>query len=126
MASEALTAFLAGRIEAATFRHVDHVRMAFEILRGRTSFPQAASAFREALRTMANRAGHPNAYHETITVAFLALIAERAATGPEDFEVFAAANPDLLDKRVLERWYAPDRLALDIARRTFILPEASR
>ena len=126
MASEALAEFLAGRIDAAGFRHADHVRMAFELLRGSMPFPRAAVAFREALRTMAHRAGHPTAYHETITLAFLALIAERAARGTDDFEAFTTANPDLFDKRVLERWYSPARLASDLARRTFILPEPSR
>lgn len=125
MAPEALEAFLEGRVDPASFRHADHVRMAFALLR-RSPFPQAAVTLGDALRAMAARAGHPGAYHETITLAFLALIAERAAAAPDDYEAFAAANPDLFDKRILERWYSPGRLGSDLARRTFILPEASR
>jgi hypothetical protein len=74
---------------------------------------------------MAVRAGSPAAYHETITVAFLAVIAERSgADAFADFEAFACANRDLMDKSVLGRWYTPDRLGMDLARRTFLLPEA--
>ena len=70
---------------------------------------------------MASRAGRPEAYHETITVAFLSLVAERMSEAM-DFESFASLNSDLLDKHVLTRWYRPERLASDRARRTFVLP----
>ena len=119
-----LDAFLAGQIDPREFRHPDHVRLAFELL-VRTPFPEAAVRFSAALKAITRRLGHPERYHETITVAFLALIAERAKPG-DDFATFAAANPDLLDKRVLERWYSTERLASPLARRTFILPEAAR
>jgi hypothetical protein len=51
------------------------VGVAFEILR-RHDFLDAARAYSDALKDAA-RAGNPAAYHETITPAFLALIAER-------------------------------------------------
>jgi hypothetical protein len=118
--------FLQGEIDNRTFRHADHVRVGFELLQVH-DFSTAAHAFSTALKAMAARAGNPGAYHETITLAFLALIAERsAARAFDDFEDFARANPDLLDKTVLERWHAPERLRSDIARRIFLLPEAGR
>jgi len=118
-----LAAFLRGEVRGADFRHADHVRVGFEMLR-RHPFLDAASAFAAGLKGIAARAGHSGAYHETITIAFLALIAERSAAAPHaDFPAFAAANGDLLEKGVLSRWYAPDRLASAIARRTFILPD---
>lgn len=40
-----------------------------------------------------------------------------------DFASFAGANPDLIDKSALKRWYRPERLAMDAARRTFLLPD---
>src|SRR5471032_1132 len=98
-----LRAFLHGEIAGADFRHADHVRMGFEILR-RHDFLDAARAYSEALKDMATRAGNPGAYHETITLAFLALIAERmAAHDFATFETFAKANADLLEKAVLTR-----------------------
>lgn len=117
--------FLGGRVDGREFHHADHVRVGFELLRRRT-FPDALAAYSAALKDIAARAGNPGAYHETITVAFLSLIAERRAAGAYDgFTAFIRDNPELLDKSLLERWYAPERLLSDIARRTFILPRAA-
>jgi hypothetical protein len=41
----------------------------------------------------------------------------------QDFSAFAGAHPDLFDKDILTRWYRPERLASECARRTFLLPE---
>jgi hypothetical protein len=115
--------FLRGELDAAAFAHRDHVRVAFEMLR-RHDFPETTLHFSRALRAMAQRAGKPEAFHQTVTIAFLSLIAERLEGGEwPDFEAFALANPDLLDKRALTRWYGPERLASEPARRTFLLPE---
>ena len=123
MGNEALRAFLAGETDAATFRHADHVRMGFEILR-RHDFPDGAAVFARALKQIAARAGAPAKYHETITMAFLSLIAERCANARyADFESFIESNDDLLDASVLKRWYAPARLMSGVARRTFVLPD---
>jgi len=116
----ALTRFAEGDCDPANFPHREHVRMGFEMLR-RHSFPETVLHFSHALRKMAIRGGRPEAYHETITIAFLSLIAERMSGG-RDFESFSSQNQDLFDKRVLERWYRPERLASDDARRTFLLP----
>jgi hypothetical protein len=124
--STLLTRFLRGEIDGRTFRHADHLRAGFELLEAQ-DFSTAAHSFTTALKTIAGRAGNPGAYHETITLAFLSLIAERReAGGFADFDAFADANPDLMDKTVLERWYAPERLRSDIARRVFVLPDAAR
>jgi hypothetical protein len=115
-----LTQFLRGEVDE--FRHADHVRMAFEVLR-RHDFLGAAKSYSSALKLIVARAGRPAAFHTTITVAFLALVAERMAeTYHEDFSSFAAINPELFDKTVLARWYPPERLQTAIARSTFILP----
>ena len=129
MPSEALAAFLAGETDARSFRHLDHLRMGFELLQTAASFSEAAAVYSASLKKISARAGSPGAYHETITVAFLALIAERGAVGDydyADFDRLLAANADLADKRVLYRWYAAERLDSALARRTFILPAATR
>lgn len=116
--------FLHGDVDNTTFRHADHVRVAFEIMR-RHNFPDAAQAFCAALKAIAARAGNAAAYHETITLAFLSLVAERLSGGNyADFAAFSKANPDLMDKSVLTRWYDPQRLNSPLARATFILPQA--
>ena len=119
-----LARFLRGEIAAAQFPHREHVRMAFEMLR-RHDFPETVLHYSRALRAMTARAGNPAAFHQTVTIAFLSLIAERleCAGHADDFAAFTAANPDLLEKAVLGRWYAPERLASEAARRTFLLPD---
>ena len=118
-----LERFVRGEIAAAGFPHREHVRMAFEMLR-RHDFAETVLHFSRALRSMAQQAGRPQAFHQTLTIAFLSLIAERLEDGHwEDFGAFARDNPDLLDKGTLARWYRPERLAGERARRTFLLPE---
>jgi hypothetical protein len=121
-----LKAFLGGKIDGRDFRHADHVRVGFELL-CHHSFPDALAAYSAALKDIARRAGNPGAYHETITVAFLALIAEHQAIGNyAGFDAFIADNPELLNKSLLERWYKKDRLLSDIARKTFVMPARDR
>jgi hypothetical protein len=120
-----LERFVRGEIPATSFPHREHVRMAFEMLR-RHDFPETVLHFSRALRSMAQQAGKPQAFHQTVTVAFLSLIAERMDGGEcQDFAAFEDANPDLLEKGMLSRWYRPERLASERARRTFLLPEAA-
>jgi hypothetical protein len=121
-----LARFVRGELDAGLFPHREHVRMGFEMLR-RHDFVTSAYHYSLALRAMTARAGKPGAFHQTITIAFLALIAERLEAGPvADFLVFEQANPDLMDPRVLARWYRPERLTMAAARRTFVLPDAAR
>ncbi len=97
--------------------------MAFEMLR-RHDFAETALHYSRGLRAMTERAGKPAAFHQTVTIAFLALIAERMEGAQADaFAAFARANPDLLERSVLTRWYGPERLASEAARRTFLLPD---
>jgi hypothetical protein len=118
-----LERFVRGEIAAAGFPHREHVRMAFEMLR-RHDFPESVLHFSRALRTMAQQAGKPQAFNQTVTIAFLSLIAERLDSGEwPDFAAFARDNPDLLEKGALARWYRPERLMSARARRTFLLPE---
>lgn len=100
--------------------------MGFEMLR-RHDFAESALRFSSTLRTMTKRVGKPQAFHQTVTLAFLSLIAERlAAADYADFDAFAHANADLFAKNILSRWYSAERLASDAARRTFLLPEPAR
>ena len=125
MSAEPITlqAFLRGEVCAARFPHREHVRMAFEIL-GRHDFAEALLHYSRTLRTMTARAGKPQAFNQTITVAFLAVIAQRRAQAPgEDFAAFTQRNADLFDKALLRRWYRPEQLASALASQTFLLPD---
>lgn len=121
-----LEEFLAGDIPAAEFRHADHVRAGYELLRA-MDFLDAVSAYGRALKIMTARVGKPEKLHHTITIAFLAVIAERMAEAPHaDFDTFLAANPDLMDRALLGRWYRPEHLKTDAARSRFVLPDLAR
>ena len=98
-----LRAFEAGELDPAKFPHSEHLRLGYEML-GRHSFSGAVERFSRGLKLLAAKAGRPRIYHETITIAFLALINERRARGgQESWLEFQKTNPDLFDKRCLER-----------------------
>jgi hypothetical protein len=118
-----LDRFMRGEVRITAFPHREHLRMGFEMLR-RYDFVEAALHYSRTLQAMVTEAGKPQAFHQTVTIAFLSLIAERiAACDYADFESFPDTNPDLFDKSALTRWYPSERLATAAARRTFILPE---
>ena len=121
---EVLSDFEAGRIDPARFPHREHVRVSYELLQ-RHPFPEALLHLARGLRRLAAKAGRPEVYHETITAAFLAIIAERrlnqSSAGWEDF---AARNPDLFRKELLSEFYGSAVLHSQVARQTFVLPRA--
>lgn len=118
-----LERFVRGEVDPTQFPHREHVRMAFEMLR-RHDFAESVLHYSRALRAMTQRAGRPEAFHQTLTIAFLSLIAERMENGAnDDFAAFEQANPDLMEKSAVARCYRAERLASAAARRTFLLPD---
>jgi hypothetical protein len=121
-ATEELLAFETGDIDPAKFPHREHVRLGYEML-CRHSFGDAIDRFSRGLRLLAAKAQRPQLYHETVTVAFLALINERRVrNGARNWNEFQRENADLFDKRCLEKWYSREQLGSDLARRAFCLP----
>jgi len=124
--AELLDAFESGTLSPSAFHHREHVRLAWLYLR-QESFLGAIGGFTEGLKRFAARAGKEGLYHETITWAYLVLIHERLArpTAGSTFEVFAKRNADLFARSpsVLDRYYRPETLASDVARRAFVLPD---
>jgi hypothetical protein len=111
----------------AEFGHAAHVRAAYLYLQD-GDFAAALERIRRAIRTYATHLGKPDRYHETITVAYLALIqqhiCERGNGG--GWPAFARDNPELLQKSLLTQFYPPDQLDSDLARKVFLLPRALR
>lgn len=121
-----LLALETGALDPAQFPHAEHVRLGYEML-GRYPFGEALKRFSQGLRLLAANGGRPEIYHETITVAFLAMIGERRVRGGYDsWEDFRNNNDDLLHKRCLEKWYDAEDLRSDVARKTFCLPGPRR
>src|SRR4051794_26093272 len=120
--SEELRGFETGMLEPAQFPHSEHVRFGYEMLE-RYSVGEAVSRFSGGLKLLAAKAGKPDVYHETMTVAFLALINERRAlSATRSWSGFKRDNCDLFDKHCLEKWYGAEQLGSDLARRVFCLP----
>ncbi len=114
-----------GTLPNAAFHHRDHVRLAWLYLRRHPPI-EALTRFADSLKRFATANGHPGLYHETITWAFLLLIHERMARGEATtWEEFAARNPDLLvwKPSILDRYYAPETLGSELARRVFVMPD---
>jgi len=123
--AERLDALLTGTLRASDFRHVDHIGVAYEALR-RDDYVRATTGVAAGIRALAARAGKPQKFNATTTMAFMSLIAERMRT-TEHYSAadFIARNPDLSDRTVLERWYSPGRLNSPLAREVALLPDLS-
>ncbi len=107
------------------FPHRAHVRLAWLYLRD-GSLLDALVRFVEGLKRYAGSLGATAKYHETVTWAYMFLIHERMARAEHaSFEEFASANPDLFNG-ILERYYTKETLSSDLARRTFLMPDAER
>ena len=106
------------------FTHAGHVRVAWWYLL-HSPLPEAIQRFADALRRFATSKGVAGKYHETITVAFMLIIAERLHDARHlSWPEFAAANPDLFDRpSVLARYYREETLASDRARQGFVMPD---
>ena len=108
------------------FRHADHVHRVD--LSPQPPLARSVERFTAALKRFAAHHDNPGLYHETITWAYVALIHERIERRPApDWEEFSHLNPDLLTWRpsILERYYRPETLASDLARKIFVLPDAA-
>jgi predicted metal-dependent hydrolase len=113
-------------ITAADFNHAAHVRAAYVYLR-ESAFAEALLRIRESIRRYAAHLGKPNLYHETITVAYVALIQqqmrERGDSGA--WPAFAADNAVLLQPNLLRYFYTSEQLNSGLAREIFLLPAAA-
>ena len=121
-----LDRFEALELAPGDFHHVEHVRLAFAILRREADFGRAAVRFRTALIRFADSIGATGKYHETLTWAYLALVHERMACASYASSLeLLAQHPDLADHKTgaLARYYDLDAItASPLARRVFVLP----
>jgi hypothetical protein len=120
-----LEAFVDTTLPSDQFHHRQHVEVAWRFVRN-YGMPAALGEFTAAIKRFANAKGATGLYHETITWAFLLLIAERQAKcDAVSWEDFAQANADLLvwKPSILERYYSSDVLKSEIARKVFVFPD---
>lgn len=106
------------------FTHRDHVRLAWILLRS-SDHADVADRVRTGIRRFAAHHGAAGKYHETITLGWLAVVADAldAAPAEPEFDRFLEAHPDLLDRDRLLEHYSADTLASDAARARWIEPD---
>jgi hypothetical protein len=134
-----LAAFESCRMARKDWTHDAHVRMAWLYL-SHCPYRAARDAVRSGIQKL-NAAFKARAalvctpcpgaarskltgYHETVTTAFVRLIADRRQEG-EDFATFRDRNPDLFDRKLsaLLAYYSPERLFSDAAKEGFVEPD---
>lgn len=123
---ELLAGFEGCTLPNEAFHHEEHVRVAFLYL-SRYPALEALQRFSSALTRFATAHGKTTLYNETVTWAYILLIRERLARAPENqsWPEFRAENADLLDwkRNILMRYYQPETLKSDLAKRTFLFPD---
>jgi hypothetical protein len=123
-----LARFEALAIAPADFRHREHVRLAVAMLVG-ADFGDAAVRYRRALRRFAAHVGADGKYHETLTWAYLALVARALDEHPVATSAALLAQvPALLDHAtaLAAHYDLGAILASPLARRVLVLPERAR
>jgi hypothetical protein len=120
-----LLALKAGTLNPAGFSHRDHVGVAVAALR-RHSFFEAMLIVANGLQGVTQRAGVPEKFNATITMASMSLIAERLeGDDGAPIDAFINRHPDLLSTALVRDAYPDGRLTSDLARRIGLLPIAA-
>lgn len=110
-------------IAGQSFRHADHVRLAWIYV---TSYglEVAEQRFCEGLQRLASHLGVPEKYHLTLTLAWLRAVSARVTPGrAKSFEDWIAAHPALLDRGFLHHYYSESLLASPEARASWVEPD---
>lgn len=121
--AEFMAALEAGTLPPECFDHAAHVRAGYLYLR-ESAFPQATADMCSTIARYARAIGKPDRYHETITVAYMALInaqMRRDGDGGGGWPQFRAANPQLFQADALLGYYPREVLESAEARSTFTL-----
>lgn len=122
-----LAAFESCTLPRPDWTHAAHLRMAYLYLR-RDDTPDADAwlpTVRQRIRAYNESLGNSTGYHDTVTAAFLRLVADRLRRTPSPtFAGFRQANPDLFAARPggLSTHYTPEVLRSPEARARFIEP----
>lgn len=142
-----LTKFEQCRLERAEWTHEAHVRMAWLYLDRGLTYREARGKVRTGIKRLnaafvarqnapcgatapaepvAEPAAEPKpvGFHETITTAFVRLVAARSRPG-EKFAAFRKRNPDLFDRKLtaLLSHYSREALFSGEARTHFVQPD---
>lgn len=120
MTFEALFTEVVG--DTGRFGHREHLHVTWLAVR-RYGTAEAVELISDGIRRTARYAGAPQKYHATVSRAWVELVACHAEPGEQDFDAFLTRFPDLLDKRLLTRFYRGSTLASVAARSGWVEPD---
>jgi hypothetical protein len=122
--SEFVRAFEACELSNECFHHRDHLRLAWIYLKSHGE-AEARRRLGDTIRRFAGHHGKSDKYHETITAAWLRLVASAMDRSPRgaSFDDLTIAAPELLDKNTIERFYSVVVLASESARTSWVEPD---
>jgi hypothetical protein len=106
------------------FGHRQHIHLAYLTIRQHGT-REAMSRISGWIQRIAAYEQAPQKYNATMTMAWTRLVGHHVDTDPAagGFSDFAAANPALLDKRLLSRHYRSSTLASTAARAGWVEPD---
>jgi hypothetical protein len=117
-------AFTEGQLDPGKFHHADHIRLAWLCVQ-RYGALQAETLLLDGIRKFAQRAGVPQKFHHTTTIAWTRLVAAacRESKSCGSFYVWIKVHPDLLKKHLLQQHYTTERLESSEARHGWLDPD---
>jgi hypothetical protein len=109
--------------KAQKFGHREHLELAWTYLE-RYPLAAAKQAMAAAIRYLAREHEQAAKYHQTMTLAWVHLVAVHRQRSPADgFDEFIARNPQLLSRQLLDEHYSPQLLWSESARAGWIEPD---
>ena len=119
-----LEAFEACQLDPARFHHADHIRLAWLCVQ-RYGADGAEVKLLDGIRKFAQRAGVPQKFMCTTTIAWTRLVAAARQNSPHqiNFSEWIELHPELLDPNLLARYYSPGRLETQEARSGWVEPD---
>ncbi len=116
---EFLTDLTSCELPPSLFRHGDHLRFAWLLLH-RMPFDEALRLIREGIQRFAAHHGATHIYHETLTTAWVKLLATHREAS---FEEFIVSNEHLLRVELLHRFWTPAVLHSEAAKLSWVPPD---
>ena len=114
-----LTAFNSCELPPASFRHGDHLRLAWLYLHQKP-FDEALKLVRGGIQRYAAHHNASHIFHETVTVAWVKLLATHREAS---FAEFIKENEPRLNIRLLHQFWSSDAVDSQAARRSWLPPD---
>lgn len=114
-----LSAFHRCELPLSMFRHGDHLKFAWLTL-NRHEFEEALQIVRDGIRRFATHYEVVHIFHETITTAWVHLLASH---GEPTFSAFLAEHQDRLNLKLRHQFWTPEVLDSPDAREHWLPPD---